>query len=740
VVLALALGVRLWQIDLTRFFNDQIELLQSASDWLDTGRLPLTSGFTFAVTGARHPPLVTYLLALPMVASRDPVWLSAWSAVLDALAAPVVYFIAQRITGSRLTGLAAGTLYALNAAAIVYGRMIWNPDFALLFSSLALLGLVDFAARRNSWSLALSLFALAWAAQLHVANLVLVPLWVLAFVVGRKKVRLWPLAIGGLAAVAPLMPYVYLQARSGWSDVGKLLGYGGTSKVTDLSVLDTAARLAGPATYAALIPPPGVFPRASSYDGLTWLLVALAASGFVLAWWRPAWPRAVVALWLALPILGAISHSSDPAAPSDGVAAHYLLAILPAMAVLQALAIRRLWTRVAPRAGAAATLAGLAAALLAMYAGFQHAAATNTRDVTYGVPLRYSLRAARLVRGSTEPLYLAVPFLYNRTVPALAGRSNYRWYPDRAVFVFPGGAADYLAENGSFGYTFLSERFGPPAATASDKFALFRLPAEAERQVFSGPSFVPLNVDFGGVRLEGYVAEPPAASQRSRLTLLWRILEPSRLPAHLSQFAHLVDASGRTISTAPDLYDAAEPWREGDAVASSFDLAPKPGTPTGGYWLETGFYDTFSQKPLSDSARVGPLRVQGTAQGSAPRRPVAVLGDDEIGLLGVRLTPDGLDVEWTALRAPQGAYTVFVHALDSSGRLVAQWDGLPKGGSFPTKLWESGDRVDDTYPLTAAGARIEIGMYTQPDVKRLPVRTPDGRTADVFSVDTASAR
>ena len=190
-------------------------------------------------------------------------------------------------------------------------------------------------------------------------------------------------------------------------------------------------------------------------------------------------------------------------------------------------------------------------------------------------------------------------------------------------------------------------------------------------------------------------------------------------------------------------------------MASSFNLNVKSAAPTGGYWLELGFYDTFSQQrlpfiqngvPSGSAVRLGPFRVAGAAPAAATAVPRATFGAGEIALLRASWQGSNLTVDWDALRAPQASYTVFVHAVDASGRLVGQWDGPPHGGSYPTSLWAAGDVVHDVYPIgvrPSPGLRLEIGMYTQPDIRRLPVTiTGQAATADHFTLpasDTASA-
>jgi hypothetical protein len=83
-------------------------------------------------------------------------------------------------------------------------------------------------------------------------------------------------------------------------------------------------------------------------------------------------------------------------------------------------------------------------------------------------------------------------------------------------------------------------------------------------------------------------------------------------------------------------------------------------------------------------------------------------------------------------RAPDD-YTVFVHLVDVSGALRAQQDSAPRGGTYPTSIWEPSEIIVDSYtlpiPRDAAGAdyRIEVGMYTWPDLQRLTTSDAESR-------------
>jgi hypothetical protein len=81
---------------------------------------------------------------------------------------------------------------------------------------------------------------------------------------------------------------------------------------------------------------------------------------------------------------------------------------------------------------------------------------------------------------------------------------------------------------------------------------------------------------------------------------------------------------------------------------------------------------------------------------------------------------------WQCL-TPAPDHTVFVHLLDSSGRLVAQRDSAPRGGTYPISIWDPHEIVPDTYELTMPHAAapgdyaLIVGMYQWPSLRRLPV-------------------
>ena len=103
-----------------------------------------------------------------------------------------------------------------------------------------------------------------------------------------------------------------------------------------------------------------------------------------------------------------------------------------------------------------------------------------------------------------------------------------------------------------------------------------------------------------------------------------------------------------------------------------------------------------------------------------------------------RAKPGGslkVSLAWRALRRLTEDFTVFVHLRDEAGQTVAQKDGQPGGGSFPTLWWQAEDTILDECVLAlpkevAPGEyRVVVGMYRLATLKRLEMMA-GGRRAD----------
>jgi hypothetical protein len=96
----------------------------------------------------------------------------------------------------------------------------------------------------------------------------------------------------------------------------------------------------------------------------------------------------------------------------------------------------------------------------------------------------------------------------------------------------------------------------------------------------------------------------------------------------------------------------------------------------------------------------------------------------------------GLTFFWDAAGAADRRYTVFVHLLDSEGKIRGQIDRPPLAGTRPTDGWTAGEYLRDSYDPAIGGDapvgryQIEVGLYDPATGARVPVVLADGAAAD----------
>jgi hypothetical protein len=100
-----------------------------------------------------------------------------------------------------------------------------------------------------------------------------------------------------------------------------------------------------------------------------------------------------------------------------------------------------------------------------------------------------------------------------------------------------------------------------------------------------------------------------------------------------------------------------------------------------------------------------------------------------LAVRGPLQTNDGLrlNVVWQPLQTFTEDWKVFVHLVNAAGEVVAQFDGQPLEGAYPTSRWIPGELIADSYPLllpeenSPGPYRIFLGLYNEATGARLPV-------------------
>ncbi len=272
---------------------------------------------------------------------------------------------------------------------------------------------------------------------------------------------------------------------------------------------------------------------------------------------------------------------------------------------------------------------------------------------------------------------------------------------------------------------------------------------------WAGLEAQPLNVRLpDGAYWVGYKYQPERfqPGDTIRVTLFSQWMQPSSSRESFRPVVRLVSphdsaswAQQWTVTARSVLTDS---QRTGLVLAEELVLTPPDDIPVGAYRLIASAAahgsEFFLPVYLDDdtvpyeSATLGYVIVpwQGQLDGM---RPVNADFDDQITLLGVEAadsvspgTEFDVKLYWEAQRQPEDDYFVFVHLIDASGQPVAQHDGPPMGGRYPSSAWLPGDVVPDTHrialgPDALLGTyRLQVGMYRWPSLERLPVWDAQG--------------
>ncbi len=270
-----------------------------------------------------------------------------------------------------------------------------------------------------------------------------------------------------------------------------------------------------------------------------------------------------------------------------------------------------------------------------------------------------------------------------------------------------------------------------PLLTLAAEVRRFSLPSTQTE-----PGYRPVEANFAQqVKLLGYVlptrrAEPGGSLP---LTLYWQSLAP--VQGDYLTFATLLDSEQQPYSQV-DRYPAGfySPmlWAENEVVSDPFNVPVKATAPPGVYFLHVGQYQLVNGQPqslklvqagqMSDASAVviGPLKVAGpppgvTSQNPAPQVKLNLTLGNQVTLLGYDLKQEPnyqllITLYWRAETTPSVDYTTFLHLRDANNRTVAQQDGPPAAGRYPTSLWEAGEIIVDQMTLPLAG--VAPGRYT----------------------------
>ncbi|MEJ2149754.1 MAG: hypothetical protein P8Z40_09750 [Chloroflexota bacterium] len=293
------------------------------------------------------------------------------------------------------------------------------------------------------------------------------------------------------------------------------------------------------------------------------------------------------------------------------------------------------------------------------------------------------------------------------------------------------------------------------------------LPAYAPPQTVDDPALLDYQTGYDVTvgdfaRLIG-VSVPSRAEpgQRATIRVCWETLKPTTESYWL--FVQLVGANQQRLAGIDSVpgrgnYPTTD-WTAGLSHCTDWPVLLPPDAPPGLYTVQVGLYERESLHRLeatlpSGSGRpgtpfnppiVGQVLVE-ASPGDPPAEAETVDADfgGAIRLRAVRM-PEAIrpgdapliTLYWEALSPPPQPYTVYIHLAEPGdpASLLAQSDGPPRDGLYPTDLWPVGALVPDAHRLTLPADlpggvyELRIGLYDLASGARLPGPEPDGSFA-----------
>jgi hypothetical protein len=252
--------------------------------------------------------------------------------------------------------------------------------------------------------------------------------------------------------------------------------------------------------------------------------------------------------------------------------------------------------------------------------------------------------------------------------------------------------------------------------------------------------------------LRGYRLSQPSARPGDivTVTLFWEALSTSE--HNYSAYVHLVGADGETVGRR-DSYpglgnDPTIYWRPGEIIADAIPV-PISEDAEGPILVNivAGLYDQTIDQPLDtrdqngaivDYPVMGRIKLEQTGVVViTPQHPLNVTFQGGLKLDGYDLSsttvePDST-LKLTLYWSPSGPlaldYTVFAQLVDEKNNIMAQGDGPPLRGWYPTTFWGANEHFKDSYTMdipdgTPANTyHLLVGLYSLQNMTRLALES-----------------
>lgn len=207
-----SLILRLWRFPDIEFKLDEALAVFKASQFWFTGKFPLFG--LVSSTGAANPPLFLYLLLIPTLISKNPLFITFFFALAGSLTIVIFYQVLKKYFSEKLAFFSS-MLFATSAWPIIFSRKIWAQNLLPLFSALILYYSLELLNKKKQSVAPLIILGL-WVVQIHLSGILVLPFFLavlLASFFKKRKMIAKEVALGIFLGLLPLIPYLIFQAK-----------------------------------------------------------------------------------------------------------------------------------------------------------------------------------------------------------------------------------------------------------------------------------------------------------------------------------------------------------------------------------------------------------------------------------------------------------------------------------------------------------------------------------------------
>ena len=347
-ILLLAAALRLVNLDYMEFKGDEADNLFNALSIVTGGRFQLV-GIESSI-GTLSPPLFSYLMAIPLFFSRNPVVAAGFVAVGNCVAVVALYFFCLRFFNARVARIAA-LFFAVNPWAVFYSRKIWQQDLLPLFVVGFFFCLGFLANEKRGLALTGAFVCLAAATQLHLSAIYLVVVFVGVWVCQRPKIP-WPYYVAGVGLLFfSYAPYFVFD-----------INHGGINAKAYLEVLSRPSHFHREALFLPFqLASAKGFLSQSRLPMLDFLQMAMVGGGAIYAVARIREPSyLILTLWFLIPMMCLSFSKLD-------LFQHYFIVFYPVQFILAAILVDALVRGLATKSKTLSMVCGFLVAGMAAY-------------------------------------------------------------------------------------------------------------------------------------------------------------------------------------------------------------------------------------------------------------------------------------------------------------------------------------------------------------------------------------